>query len=46
MERGEQVDALASGEKFDGEDVAEIVEHAFEAAGSAHAHGDVIFLIT
>jgi len=27
--------ALAGGEKFDGEDVAQIVEHAFEAAGAA-----------
>jgi len=27
-----QVDALAGAEKFDGEDVAQIVEHAFEAA--------------
>ena len=46
LQRGEQVDALAGAEKFDGEDVAEIVEHAFQAAGAAHAHADVVFLIT
>ncbi len=45
LQRGEQVDALARAEKFDGENVAQIVEHAFEAAGAAHAHADVVFLI-
>ncbi len=46
LQRSEQVDALAGAEKFDGEDVAQIVEHAFEAAGAAHTHADVVFLIT
>jgi len=45
LQRSEQVDALAGAEKFDGEDVAQIVEHAFEAAGAAHAHAHVVFLI-
>jgi len=44
-ERREQVDALRGGEKFDGENVAEIGEHRSEAARGAHAHGDVIFLV-
>lgn len=46
LQRGEEVDALAGAEQFDGDDVAEIVEHAFEAAGAAHAHADVVLLIT
>src|SRR5882724_8063935 len=46
LKRNEQVDALASAKKLDGENVLEIAQHSFEAAGATHAHGDVIFLIT
>ena len=45
LQRGEEFDALRGAEEFDGDGVAEIFEHAAEAAGSAHAHGDVVFLI-
>ena len=46
LQWGEEVDALAGAEQFDGENVAQIVEHALQAAGAAHAHADVVFLIT
>lgn len=45
VERGEEIDTLARTEQFDGESVAEIQEHALKAAGAAHAHADVVFLI-
>ena len=45
LEGGEKVDALAGAEEFDSEDVAEVGEHALQAAGAAHAHGDVVFLV-
>jgi hypothetical protein len=37
LQRGEELDALRGAEKFDGDDVTEILEHAAEAACAAHA---------
>ena len=41
----QQVDALTRAEQFNRENVTEILQHALQAAGTAHAHGDIVFLI-
>jgi len=45
LQRGQQIDPLAGAKQFNGEDVAKIMKHAFQAAGPAHAHRNVILLI-
>ena len=36
---------MAGAEKLDAQDVLQIVKHALQAAGAAHAHRDVVFLV-
>ena len=45
LQRGERVNPLAGAEQFDGKNVAQVLQHAFQAARAAHAHADVVFLI-
>src|SRR5713226_9914454 len=45
-ERSQKINALACTEKFDGQNIPQIVQHGPQAPRAAHSHRNVIFLIS